>query len=136
MAKLAVSLIALALLAGCDHGNRVVGASDDERAAAGAVTGWLKALVAGDDARACSYLTPSLREAIDRHLRIRVESGTCRDWAAKWVGHVKPPGRKDAHVTAVHVMRGLATVTVQAAPDLQSEVRLRRQGSAWLIDNY
>src|SRR3954452_7516553 len=108
-------MVALGVVAGCGGESRGVGATPDDRAAAGTVTNWLSALVAGDDARACSYLTPSLRRAIDRHIRIRAERGSCRDWAAKWLGGTKPPGHRDARVTGVRVRDAAATVTVEAA---------------------
>jgi hypothetical protein len=131
--------IAVALLiAGCGGGggSTSVGTTPDERAAAHTVADWLGALVDGDDERACSQLTPSLRDAIDRHIRIRAEPGTCRQWAAKWIGYRKPPGHRDAHVTAVTVAGSVATATVRAAPDLESRVRLRKVGGVWRIDNY
>ena len=110
----------------------------EQRAVEQTVGGWLAALVAGDNPRACAYLTPSLQRAIDRHLLlIRREHGTCPQWAARWTGGRKPPGRADAHVARVTVTGTSAAVTVVARPDLTSEVRLRKLGGCcWLIDNY
>jgi hypothetical protein len=65
-----------------------------------------------------------------------VERGDCYDWAAKWIGRTKPPGHRDARVTAVAISKGVATVTVAAAPDLESDVRLREVAGRWRIDDY
>jgi len=98
---------------------------------------WLDALIAGDNARACSQLTPALRAAMNRRIRlIRVEPGDCYQWAARWIGRTKPPGRRDARVGEVSVTRGVATVIVTATPDLESTVRLREVGGRWRIDDY
>jgi hypothetical protein len=109
----------------------------EQRAVKRTVGGWLEALVAGDNPRACAYLTPSLQRAIDRHVQlIRRERGKCPQWAARWTGGRKPPGRADAHVARVTVTGTSADATVVARPDLTSDVRLRKLRGRWLIDNY
>jgi hypothetical protein len=104
------------------------------------VQGWLDSLQTpnrqGDDARACTYLTRGLQKAITQELRMRGEHATCKTYAAKWTGGANPPGRDGAHVTAIDVTGTKATVTLEAPPDRESNVQLKRVGSRWRIDNY
>jgi hypothetical protein len=137
-------LALLALVAGCGGG----GATNSPTSGASAAAQHVRASVedrlgslatpkhAGSSLRACSHLTRALQRSIDTQLRMRGEHATCRTFAAKWTGGSNPPGRLGAHVTAVAVHGDTATVTLKAPPDRESEVKLRRVGSRWLIDNY
>lgn len=141
------ALAALALLAvvsGCGGGGstsaprpQTPAAAQDVRAS---VEDWLGSLAtpkrAGNSPRACSHLTRNLQRSIDTQLRVRGEHATCRTFAAKWTGGSTPPGRLGARVAAVAVNGATATVTLKAPPDRESEVKLRRVGNRWLIDNY
>lgn len=132
-----VTAIVLLLAAGCGgSGSARPAQSNAQREVGTTVTGWLKALTAGDNARACAYLTPGLQRSIDTQLRIRGETTTCRTFAAKWTGGTKPPGRAGAHVTSVVVTGAKADVTLKAPPDLESDVLLQKLGGRWLIQNY
>jgi hypothetical protein len=106
----------------------------------GTVEGWLSTLAVGkdkgDNARACAYLTPALRKSIDQQLRMRGEHGNCRTFAANWTGRSTPPGNRGAHVTDVVVSGKTASASLAAPPDRTSEVKLRRVGGHWLIENY
>lgn len=97
---------------------------------------WLATLTEGDNAGACSYLTPYLRRSIDTQLRIHGENGTCRTFAAKWTGGSTPPGHRGAHVTGVTVTGTKASVKLKAPPDLESDVQLRLVSGQWRIQNY
>jgi hypothetical protein len=101
---------------------------------------WLSALAVGNDkgqnAKACSYLTPALRKSIDLQLRTRSEHATCNTFAANWTGRSTPPGNRGAHVTKVVVSGTRASADLAAPPDRSSQVELRKIGDRWLIDNY
>lgn len=130
---LAAGAVLAALLApGCGNGR-----SDEEQAVARAVTGWHDAVVKHDSPRACAYLTPKLRRAIDSQVRTHSEPGNCRTWAARWTfGPTRPVGKRDARIGHIRVSGDRATAKVQAAPYEDSDVMLRRLGGRWLIDNY
>jgi hypothetical protein len=104
------------------------------------VDAWLSALAVGHDkgenAKACSYLTPALQKSIDLQLRTRGEHATCNSFAANWTGRSTPPGNPGAHVTKVVVNGTTAVAELAAPPDRSSEVKLRKVGDRWLIDNY
>jgi hypothetical protein len=134
-------LVPVLLLIGCGSGSAVKPQqSPVEREVRTTVQDWLASLKTptrqGDNARACTYLTPGLRDAITQQLRMRGEHATCKTYAAKWTGGLKPPGRDGARVTAVVVTGTTATATLHAPPDRESDVRLERIGNRWLIDNY
>ncbi|HYZ30351.1 MAG TPA: hypothetical protein VE570_14910 [Thermoleophilaceae bacterium] len=106
----------------------------------GTVEGWLSTLSVGkekgDSARACAYLTPALRKSIDQQLRMRGEHAKCRTFAANWTGRSTPPGNRGAHVTDVVIKGNSASAGLAAPPDRTSEVKLRKLGGHWLIENY
>jgi hypothetical protein len=131
--RLAPLVVVGLLLAGCGGDSQ----SDQARHT---VEGWLSTLAVGkekgDDARACSYLTRGLQKSIDVQLRMRGEHANCRTFAAKWTGRSTPPGNRGAHVTKVVVTGNTARADLAAPPDRSSEVKLRKVGGHWLIDNY
>jgi hypothetical protein len=134
MRILVVLLGACLLLSGCGGADKT---SSEVRST---VEDWLASLAVGhdkgDNARACSHLTPGLQKSIDLQLRVRGERATCKSFAAQWTGHSTPPGNKGAHVTTVVVNGATARAGLAAPPDRSSEVKLRKVGKRWLIDNY
>ena len=102
-------LVLLCLAAGCGSGGTATKPreSTDARQVRATVQEWLATLTTsaekGDNARACSYLTPALRRSIDEQLRVRGETATCKTFAANWTGGNNPPGRLGAQVVAVTV---------------------------------
>jgi hypothetical protein len=131
--RFAAIVVALALLAGCG------GDSPNDKVRQ-TVDAWLSTLAVGnqkgDNARACSYLTHGLQKSIDVQLRMRGEHATCKTFAANWTGRSTPPGNRGAHVTKVVVTGSSASASLAAPPDRSSEVKLRKIGGRWLIDNY
>jgi hypothetical protein len=136
------ALTVLVLVAGCGAPStapkpHTSAAAQQVRAS---VQEWLASLAtpksAGSSARACSHLTRALQRSIDTQLRLHGEHATCETFAAKWTGGSSPPGRPGARVAAVAVSGATATATLTAPPDRRSEVRLRRVGGRWLIENY
>ena len=132
--RFAPILVIALLLAACGGGDSQ---TDQVRST---VDDWLASLSVGkekgDNARACSHLTHGLQKAIDVQLRTRGEHATCETFAANWTGRSTPPGNRGAHVTKVVVDDGTARATLAAPPDRVSEVKLRKVGDRWLIDNY
>ena len=124
------------VLAACGGG----GGNSQAKQVRSTVDAWLSTLSVGkekgDDARACAYLTPALRKSIDQQLRMRGEHANCRTFAANWTGRSTPPGNRGAHVTNVVVTGSRARAGLAAPPDRTSEVKLRKVGGHWLIENY
>jgi hypothetical protein len=133
--RIASALVVCVLLGACGGGGR--SQTDEVRST---VQGWLSTLAVGkgkgDNARACSYLTRGLQKSIDVQLRMRGEHANCRTFAANWTGRSTPPGNRGAHITNVVVSGNTATAGLAAPPDRSSEVKLRKVGGRWLIDNY
>lgn len=127
--------VLLAVAVGCG-GSHAPSRTPDEQAVSRTVTSWLGALATEDSPRACSYLTRHLQTLIDQQLRTHSEPGSCRTWAGRWIGGQTPPGRRDAHVTTVHVAGRRATATIDASSAVERTVELRKVGGRWLIENY
>src|SRR3954451_707695 len=132
--RIAPLVIICVLLAAC-------GAKSQTDEVRSTVNGWLSTLAVGskdkgESAKACAYLTRGLRNSIDVQLRMRGEHATCKTFAANWTGRSTPPGNRGAHVTKVVVTGTTARASLAAPPDRASEVKLRKVGGRWLIDNY
>jgi hypothetical protein len=124
-------------------GARPAAASADERLATQRVEEFLSAMEAKDDAQACAMMTPKLRRAITTALRTDSVGGRCRTRAADIYSPAKAPGNAGAKVASIELDRNTATATVTATPrddlatgPVESDVALRRRGSAWLVANF
>lgn len=136
-------LVTLFITPGCgnDDGNRPKPPQRQESAVArevrSTVSAWLRTVAGGNDARACSYLTPHLQRLIDTQLRIGgMPKETCTTFASHWTRAVAAPGHRDARVRKIVIHGRSAQATLTASPDIESKVDLRRLRGRWLIENY
>jgi hypothetical protein len=129
---LAAVVVALAIV-GCGGAREP---SADEVAVANAVHRWTQAVVHHDGPAACAELSSRLQEAINRHLLGEGVSGSCRNWAARWVSPRHPASRAGVRVTAVrfHGRRAVVSLAARGAPD--AEVVLVNEEGRWRIDDY
>lgn len=132
MRKLPIALLAGLALAACGGSS----GSTDATAVRKAVNRWTQAVVRHDGPAACAQLSRTLRKAIERHLLGEGVEGNCRTWAARWVSPRHPAAHRDAHVVAVRVHAGRATVSLTAHGIPDGEVRLVKEGGTWRINDY
>jgi hypothetical protein len=108
----------------------------DERHATERARGFLLAMEARQDARACKMMTRRLRHGITFSLERNHEPGNCHTRAAHIYSMAKAPGHPGARVKALALDDGTATATVTAPGGVESDVELSKVAGRWLIADF
>jgi hypothetical protein len=137
-----VSLVAIALLAGCGGG----GPKTDADAVAQVLNDAVKAAAGGDGGKACGYLTPDAQQQVELQVGTGVlGQADCETLVGRVTAFMTPIERKQIEELApsnVQVNGTSASATVAApaiqagSPPISVQVNLQKVGSDWKISGF